>query len=136
MTSLIEWADNLKKEENDLSNSNENIKNQENSNIKTIKCNNLLYNSYFSNIEYDFLNREKNHSDAEEQRESARDELLKLSRRFNLDLSPNMFYSRGKFIELLISSDTSKYCEFRMVSQIMTRNEHGIIEKVETHSSF
>lgn len=60
---------------------------------------------------------------------------MKLSRRFSLDLSPNILYSRGSFIELLISSDVSKYCEFRLVTQILTRNKHGNLEKVPTSRS-
>lgn len=122
---MLEWADGLKRDEKSINNNN-----QENQNINIVKCNNSLYKSYFDDIEYDFLNEENIPLDEKEQKESLKEELLKLSRRFNLDLSPNMFYSRGKFIELLISSDISKYCEFRMVSQIMTRNEQGIIEKV------
>jgi RAB protein geranylgeranyltransferase component A len=63
---------------------------------------------------------------------SIKDELLKLNRKFNIDLSPNIFYSRGSLVELLISSDVSKYCEFRMVNQILTRRKDGQIEKVPT----
>ena len=58
------------------------------------------------------------------------EKLLKLSRRFSIDLCPNVFYSRGSFIELLISSDVGKYSEFRLVSRILARNEHGNLEKV------
>ena len=64
-----------------------------------------------------------------------KEQLLKLSRRFSLDLCPNIFYSRGQFIELLISSDVSKYCEFRMVTQILTINSDGKLEKVPTSRS-
>jgi RAB protein geranylgeranyltransferase component A len=58
--------------------------------------------------------------------------LLQNNRKFNIDLSPNIFYSRGLIIELLISSDVSKYCEFRMLNQILTRRDDGRIEKVPT----
>ena len=101
--------------------------------MREVKCNNTLYNSYFSNFEYNFCNEQhtlENIEEGEDKRENVQEELLKLSRRFNIDLSPNIFYSRGKFIELLISSDTAKYCEFRMISQIMTKNDEAIIEKV------
>jgi RAB protein geranylgeranyltransferase component A len=129
LTSLIDLVESLKKETHtETENTNQN--NDTNQNTKMVKCNNLIYKSYLKDLEYDFLNEENERLDVQEEKESLKDQLLKLSRRFNLDLSPNLFYSRGKFIELLISSDTSKYCEFRMVSQIMTRNEHGIIEKV------
>ena len=128
---MLEWADGLKRdEETETKSININNNNQENQNINVVKCNNSLYKTYFDDIEYDFLIEENLPLDEKEQKESLKEELMKLSRRFNLDLSPNMFYSRGNFIELLISSDISKYCEFRMVSQIMTRNEQGIIEKV------
>jgi RAB protein geranylgeranyltransferase component A len=51
-------------------------------------------------------------------------------------LSPNIFYARGRLIELLISSDVGKYCEFRMVSQILTRRlATGVIEKVPVSRS-
>ena len=56
--------------------------------------------------------------------------MLNLSRKFSIDLSPNIFYSRGQFIELLISSEVSKYCEFRLVNQILTKNLEKNIEKV------
>jgi RAB protein geranylgeranyltransferase component A len=58
-----------------------------------------------------------------------------LSRKFSIDLSPTIFYSRGSFIELLISSDVSKYCEFRMVTHILTLNKEGCLEKVPTSRS-
>ncbi len=61
--------------------------------------------------------------------------LLQNNRKFNIDLSPNVLYSRGSIIELLISSDVSKYCEFRMVNQILTRRDDGKIEKVPTSRS-
>jgi RAB protein geranylgeranyltransferase component A len=61
--------------------------------------------------------------------------LLKLSRRFSIDLCPNIFYARGQFIELLISSDVSKYCEFRLITQILTLNKDGKLEKVPTSRS-
>jgi RAB protein geranylgeranyltransferase component A len=128
---LLEWADDLKRdEETETKSINIINNNQENQNTNVVICNNSLNKSYFDDIEYDFLNEENIPLDEKEQKKSLKEDLLKLSRRFNLDLSPNMFYSRGKFIELLISSDISKYCEFRMVSQIMTRNEQGLIEKV------
>ena len=64
-----------------------------------------------------------------------KENLVKLSRRFSIDLCPNVFYSRGSFIELLISSDVSKYTEFRLVTQILAKNKSGSLEKVPTSRS-
>jgi RAB protein geranylgeranyltransferase component A len=44
-------------------------------------------------------------------------------------------FTKGSLIELLISSDVSKYCEFRMVTQILTLNKAGELEKVPTSRS-
>ncbi|XP_072386367.1 rab proteins geranylgeranyltransferase component A 1 [Diabrotica undecimpunctata] len=46
--------------------------------------------------------------------------LLKLSRRFNIDLTPKLQYARGHFVELLISSNIARYSEYRSVSRILT----------------
>lgn len=56
--------------------------------------------------------------------------LLNLSRKFLLDLNPNILYARGDLVELLISSDVAKYCEFKMVSQILTIDNDGSLQKV------
>ena len=96
-------------------------------NIKEIKCNNNLYNNYYFDIDHQFASNTEIEGE-----ESVKDKLLKLSRKFSIDLSPNLFYARGKLIELLISSDVARYCEFRMVTQILTRRENGTIEKVPT----
>nr|XP_023024795.1 rab proteins geranylgeranyltransferase component A 1 [Leptinotarsa decemlineata] len=45
--------------------------------------------------------------------------LLKESRKFNLDLSPKLQYARGKFVDLLISSNVARYSEYRSVSRIL-----------------
>ncbi|KAL4235013.1 hypothetical protein ACF0H5_006651 [Mactra antiquata] len=50
-------------------------------------------------------------------------------RRFNMDLSPKVLYSVGDMVELLISSDIAKYCEFKTVTQILTLMD-GNLEKV------
>ena len=56
-------------------------------------------------------------------------EIQKVWRRFNIDLTPKILYCRGALVELLISSDIAKYCEFKMVSKILTfRN--GALEPV------
>ncbi|XP_021352296.1 rab proteins geranylgeranyltransferase component A 2-like isoform X1 [Mizuhopecten yessoensis] len=41
-------------------------------------------------------------------------------RRFNLDLAPRLLYCAGSMVELLISSDIAKYCEFRTVTRVLT----------------
>ncbi|XP_028145708.2 rab proteins geranylgeranyltransferase component A 1 [Diabrotica virgifera virgifera] len=46
--------------------------------------------------------------------------LLKLSRKFNIDLTPKLQYARGHFVELLISSNIARYSEYRSVSRILT----------------
>ncbi|XP_053402003.1 rab proteins geranylgeranyltransferase component A 2-like isoform X2 [Mercenaria mercenaria] len=50
-------------------------------------------------------------------------------RRFNLDLSPKVLYSVGDMVELLISSDIAKYCEFKTITQIVTMM-NGNLDKV------
>ncbi|ESO83120.1 hypothetical protein LOTGIDRAFT_146580, partial [Lottia gigantea] len=40
-----------------------------------------------------------------------------------------VLYSSGKMVELLISSDVAKYCEFRTVSRVLTQND-SLIEKI------
>ncbi|XP_064637571.1 rab proteins geranylgeranyltransferase component A 2-like [Lineus longissimus] len=42
------------------------------------------------------------------------------SRKFNIDLSPKLLYCRGSLVELLISSDIAKYCEFKVISRVLT----------------
>lgn len=42
-------------------------------------------------------------------------------RRFNLDLAPRLLYSAGSMVELLITSDVAKYCEFKTVTRVLTK---------------
>jgi len=42
------------------------------------------------------------------------------SRRFNIDLAPRLLFSRGSMVELLISSNISRYTEFKSVSRVLT----------------
>ena len=132
LTSLIEWIDGLNKSSSTATRGEEEEK--ETDSHKPFRCNNVLKNKYFFDVEYNFArDNENTEPDASDSAHvGIRDELLKLSRKFNIDLSPNLFYSRGKFIELLISSDVAKYCEFRMVTQILTRRENGTLEKVQS----
>ncbi|GAB1597352.1 rab proteins geranylgeranyltransferase component A-like [Argonauta hians] len=41
-------------------------------------------------------------------------------RRFNFDMSPKVLYCNGDMVQLLIQSDISRYCEFKLVSRILT----------------
>ena len=50
-------------------------------------------------------------------------------RKFNLDLMPKVLYCRGAMVELLISSDIAKYCEFRSITRVLTLIK-GQLQKV------
>ncbi|XP_070554457.1 rab proteins geranylgeranyltransferase component A 2-like [Ptychodera flava] len=50
-------------------------------------------------------------------------------RRFNIDLAPKVLFSRGSLVELLISSNISRYAEFKCVTRILT-HLNGKIEQV------
>lgn len=50
-------------------------------------------------------------------------------RKFNLDLSPKVLFSRGSLVELLISSNIARYGEFKSVSRILTLLD-GILKPV------
>jgi RAB protein geranylgeranyltransferase component A len=47
-------------------------------------------------------------------------DIRKQWRKFNIDLMPKLLYCRGSLVELLISSDVAKYCEFRSVTRVLT----------------
>ena len=49
------------------------------------------------------------------------------SRKFNLDLSPRLLFSRGSMVELLISSNVSRYTEFKSVSRVLTLIEGSLV---------
>lgn len=122
LTSLIEWTDKITHQSPKPTTTT--TENQDN----IFQCNNDPLMNYYANFKYEWNTKACP--------KDLKDKLLKLSRRFSLDLSPNIFYSRGKFIDLLISSDVSKYCEFRMVTQILTLNaSSNELEKVPTSRS-
>ncbi|XP_065842130.1 rab proteins geranylgeranyltransferase component A 2-like [Oscarella lobularis] len=50
-------------------------------------------------------------------------------RHFNIDLFPKVLYCRGSLVELLISSQVSRYLEFRAVSRIVT-HMNGMLRDV------
>ncbi|KAL3878640.1 hypothetical protein ACJMK2_030971 [Sinanodonta woodiana] len=56
-------------------------------------------------------------------------EIQKEWRKFNLDLSPKVLYCAGDMVELLITSDIAKYCEFKTVTRVLTLL-NGKLEKV------
>ncbi len=69
------------------------------------------------------------------------DEFLKThNRRFSIDLNANLFYSKSKLIDLLIQSDVSKYCEFKLIRSLLTlsftENRESIkLERIPTSRS-
>lgn len=60
---------------------------------------------------------------AEARKQWSQEELLNLSRKFNLDLAPKLLYSRGPIVELLISSNIARYVEFKCISRVLTWRE-------------
>lgn len=46
--------------------------------------------------------------------------IAKEFRRFNIDISPKLLFSRGTLVELLISSNICRYAEFRAVDHVTT----------------
>lgn len=61
--------------------------------------------------------------------EWSREEIEKQSRRFNIDLVPRLLFSRGEMVELLISSNISRYTEFKAVTRVLTLL-NGSLEQV------
>ncbi|XP_054736886.1 rab proteins geranylgeranyltransferase component A [Anastrepha obliqua] len=57
----------------------------------------------------------------------SRQTLLQQSRRFNIDLSPNILYSAGRLVQLLVSSNICRYAEFRAMDRVLTRFHKEII---------
>lgn len=62
------------------------------------------------------------------------EEFSKQSRRFNIDLAPRLLLARGDMVELLISSNISRYTEFKAVTRVLTRLE-GRLEAVPSSRS-
>jgi len=56
------------------------------------------------------------------------------SRKFNIDLVPRILFSRGSLVELLISSNISRYTEFKPVTRVLTRL-NGVLEQVPSSRS-
>ncbi|XP_028397898.1 rab proteins geranylgeranyltransferase component A 1-like [Dendronephthya gigantea] len=60
---------------------------------------------------------------------STHDDFSKQSRKFNIDLSPKVLFSRGLMVESLINANISHYAEFKIISRILTKM-NGKIEDV------
>ncbi|XP_010640962.1 rab proteins geranylgeranyltransferase component A 2 [Fukomys damarensis] len=56
-------------------------------------------------------------------------QMVKESRRFNIDLVSKLLYSQGSLIDLLIKSNVSRYAEFKNVTRILAFRE-GKVEQV------
>ena len=70
----------------------------------------------------------------EQETKWSKEEILKQSRKFNIDLTPRLLYSRGDMVELLISSNISRYTEFKSVTRVLTRLG-GRLEQVPSSRS-
>ncbi|CAH0560561.1 unnamed protein product [Brassicogethes aeneus] len=82
--------------------------------------------------QWNITNKNKNYSDEENSAQEdiiakeicakkwLKDDLLKESRKFNIDLTPKVQYARGDFIELLISSNIARYSEYRSITRVLT----------------
>lgn len=57
------------------------------------------------------------------------DDLRPYWRRFNIDISPKLLFSRGALVEALISANISHYAEFKSVTRILTYMD-GRVEEV------
>lgn len=57
------------------------------------------------------------------------DDLKPYWRRFNIDISPKLLFSRGPLVEALISANISHYAEFKSVTRILTYMD-GRVEEV------
>ena len=62
-------------------------------------------------------------------RNSTHKDFSEKSRKFNLDLSPKVLFSRGLLVESLISANISHYAEFKIVGRILTYMD-GKVEEV------
>ncbi|XP_042231029.1 rab proteins geranylgeranyltransferase component A-like [Homarus americanus] len=58
--------------------------------------------------------------EAKEIKTWSQEEMMQLSRKFNLDLAPKLLFSRGALVELLISSNVARYAEFKCITRVLT----------------
>ncbi|XP_017783820.1 PREDICTED: rab proteins geranylgeranyltransferase component A [Nicrophorus vespilloides] len=50
----------------------------------------------------------------------SQESIMKQSRKFNLDLTPKVQFSRGEFVKLLVSSNIARYAEYIAIGRILT----------------
>ncbi|XP_020848585.1 rab proteins geranylgeranyltransferase component A 1-like [Phascolarctos cinereus] len=55
-------------------------------------------------------------------------QIVKGGRRFNIDLTSKLLYSRGLLIDLLIKSNVSRYAEFKNVTRILGYQEGSVLQ--------
>ncbi|XP_044538749.1 rab proteins geranylgeranyltransferase component A 1 [Gracilinanus agilis] len=55
-------------------------------------------------------------------------QIVKEGRRFNIDLTSKLLYSRGLLIDLLIKSNVSRYAEFKSVTRILGYREGNVLQ--------
>ncbi|XP_056664951.1 rab proteins geranylgeranyltransferase component A 1 isoform X2 [Monodelphis domestica] len=55
-------------------------------------------------------------------------QIVKEGRRFNIDLTSKLLYSRGLLIDLLIKSNVSRYAEFKSVTRILGYQEGNVLQ--------
>ncbi|XP_061706331.1 rab proteins geranylgeranyltransferase component A 1 [Cydia pomonella] len=76
-------------------------------------------------IEKDAPQEEEKKEEGEESKEPAKKIWSQASfaaeyRKFNIDMTPKLLFSRGPLVELLISSNIARYAEFRCVTRVLT----------------
>ena len=64
------------------------------------------------------------------------EDILNLSKKFSLDIPPKLFWTTDSFVELLVSSNISRYCSFRLVRAVATLVDGRIIEVILCSFSF
>ena len=93
--------------------------------------------STIDNLKQTWSSEQKKEQDVSEEitgAETSKEKIENQSRRFNIDLSPRLLYSRGDMVELLISSNISRYTEFKSVTRVLT-SIHGRLEQVPSSRS-
>ncbi|XP_068929049.1 rab proteins geranylgeranyltransferase component A 2-like [Petaurus breviceps papuanus] len=67
-------------------------------------------------------------ADAPKENRITYSQIVKEGRRFNIDLTSKLLYSRGLFIDLLIKSNVSRYAEFKNVTRILGYQEGSVLQ--------
>merc|ERR1712223_1879614 len=60
----------------------------------------------------------------------SKEKIYDCSRNFNLDILPRLLFARGAMVDLLLSSNISRYTEFKSVSRVLTKLPNGSWEHV------